>query len=119
MRLRISLYVLAALLLGAHFLRAGHFLMVGICLAAPLLFAWRSHRALIALQLAAYGAAATWIAVAIELVHTRQQYGQRWTAAAIILGSVALFTLIAGLLLNSGAIKRFYPKQRPEESGSE
>ena len=109
MGLRISLFVLAALLLGAHFLRAGNFAMVALCLAAPLLFFYRKRWSLIALQFLAYCAAATWIGVAIQLVQLRQQTGQPWTVAAVILGSVALFTLLAGLLLNSRAIKERYP----------
>lgn len=108
MILRISLYVLAALLLGAHFLRAGNIAMTALCLAAPLLFLWKSRWSLIALQCLAYGAAATWIAVAIRLVQMRLQLGQAWTAAGVILGSVALFTLLAGLLLNSRALRRRY-----------
>ena len=108
MVLRISLYVLAALLLGAHFLRAGNVAMVALCLAAPLLFLWRSRWSLIALQCLAYGAAATWIAVAMQLLQMRQQLGQPWTAAVVILGSVAVFTLLAGLLLNSRAIRARY-----------
>ncbi len=109
MALRIGLVSVAALLLGAHFLRAGHFLMVAVCVAAPLLFFYRRRWSLIALQLLAYCATATWVAVAIDLVQMRQQLGQRWTAAAIILGSVALFTLISGLLLNSRKITSRYP----------
>jgi len=109
MALRIGLYTLAALLLGAHFLRAGNFLMVAVCVASPLLFLYRRRWSLIALQLLAYCASATWIAVAIDLVQMREQLGQRWTAAAIILGSVALYTLIAGLLLNSRRITARYP----------
>lgn len=118
MRLRISLFVIAALLLGAHFLRAGNFLMVALCAAAPLLFLWRRRWSLIALQLLAYCASATWIAVAIDLVQMREQLGQRWTAAAIILGSVALFTLLAGLLLNSRKITACYPYRETGKSGS-
>ncbi len=109
MGLRISLYVVAALLLGAHFLRAGNLVIMLLCLAAPLLFLWRQRWSLIALQFLAYCAAGSWIGVAIRLVQLRQQLGQPWTAAAIILGSVALYTLLAGLLLNSRAIKERYP----------
>jgi hypothetical protein len=121
MTLRVSLYVLAALLLDAHFLRAGNLAMTALCLAAPLLFLWRNRWSLIALQCLAYGAAVTWIVAAIQLVQTRQQLGQAWTAAVIILGSVALFTLLAGLLLNSRAIRERYrsaanrPGATPEE----
>jgi len=117
MSMRISLYTVAALLLGAHFLRAGNFLMVAVCAAAPLLFFYRRRWSLIALQVLAYCASATWIAVAIDLVQMRQQLGQRWTAAAIILGSVALYTLISGLLLNSRRITARYPYREPGESG--
>ncbi|MEK7435289.1 MAG: hypothetical protein AAB150_00220 [Pseudomonadota bacterium] len=108
MILRISLYTIAALLLGAHFLRGGNLVMAGFCLAAPLLFLWRQRWSLILLQLLAYGAAGTWIAVAYQLVQLRQQLGQPWTVAALILGTVALFSLIAGLLLNSRATRERY-----------
>jgi hypothetical protein len=107
--LRISLFVTAAVLLGAHFLRAGNPVMVALCLAAPLLFFQRKRWSLIVLQLLAYGAAGTWIAVAIQLMQLRQQSGQPWTAAALILGSVALFSVLAGLLLNSRAMSESYP----------
>jgi len=107
--MRIIIFVTAALLLGAHFLRAGNLALVALCLAAPLLFFWRQRWSLILLQLLAYCAAAIWIAAAVQLVQMREQLGQPWTVAAIILGSVALLTLLAGLLLNSRAIRERYP----------
>jgi hypothetical protein len=117
MRLRIALYTVSALLLGAHFLRAANLVMVALCLAAPLLFLWRQRWSLILLQVLAYGAAATWIAVAAQLVQLRQQSGQSWTGAAVILGTVALLTLLAGLLLNSSAMRERYPSgHTPEEN---
>ena len=97
------------MLLGAHFLRAGNLALVALCVAAPLLFFWRQRWSLILLQLLAYCAAAIWIAAAVQLVQMREQLGQPWTVAAIILGSVALLTLLAGLLLNSRAIRERYP----------
>ena len=109
MKLRIGLIIIAALLLGAHFLRAGNLLMVALCLAAPLLFLYRRRRSLLLLQLLAYGATGVWIMAAVQLVQMRQELAQPWTAAAVILGTVALFTLMAGLLLNSAAIKDRYP----------
>jgi hypothetical protein len=108
MILRISLFAIAAALLGAHFLRAGNLALVALCIAAPLLFFWRKRWSLIALQLMAYGAAANWVAVAVRMVHVREHFGRPWTAAALILGSVALYTLVAGLLLNSRSIRERY-----------
>lgn len=108
MLLRTVLVSVAALLLGAHFLREGNYVLVAACLAAPLLFLWKKRWSLVLLQLMAYGAAATWIVVAFQLVEVRQQTGRPWTVAVLILGLVALFTLVAGLLLNSRAIRQRY-----------
>jgi hypothetical protein len=109
MIVRIALYVIAALLLGAHFYRAGHFVLVALCVAVPFLFFWRRRWSLVALQALAYVAAAVWLYAALDLVHVREQMGRPWTAAAIILGTVALLTLVAGALLNSRAIASRYP----------
>lgn len=109
MLLRTVLVSVAALLLGAHFLREGNHVLVAACLAAPLLFLWKKRWSLVLLQLMAYGAAATWIVVALQLVEVRQQTGRPWTVAVLILGLVALFTLVAGLLLNSRSISQRYP----------
>ncbi len=110
MALRIGLYAVAALLLGAHFLRESNLFAVALCAAAPLLFLCRRRWAPIALQIMAYGAAAIWIMVAVHLVEQRQFAGRDWTTAAIILGSVALLTLLAGLLLNARAIRERYSR---------
>ena len=109
MTLRIGLFVVAALLLGAHFYRNGDYLLAALCPAAPLLFFHKKRWSLILLQVLAYGAAATWVGTAIRLVEYRQRMGRPWTAAAIILGAVALLTLAAGLLLNSRSIAQRYP----------
>ena len=109
MKIRITLFVVAALLIGAHFLRARDLLLVGFCVAAPLLFLYRNRWSLIVLQLCAYGATAAWLHTAYRLVEFRQHIGRSWTVAAIILGSVALFTLISGLLLNSRCMRERYP----------
>ena len=102
---RISLFSLAALLLGAHFLRAGEHVLVVLCLFAPLLFLVRQRWIPLLLQLLAYGAAAVWIVQAVHLVEQRQLVGKPWLLAAAILGAVALFTGIAGALLNSRSIR--------------
>jgi len=109
MALHFSLYLTAALLLAAHFLRSGNLLLLALCLAAPALFLYRKRSSLLVLQGLAYCAAGTWITVAIQLAQTRQHLGQSWTVAVIILGTVAALTLMAGLLLNSRAITHRYP----------
>ncbi|HSO45092.1 MAG TPA: hypothetical protein VLQ47_06190, partial [Rhodoferax sp.] len=64
---------------------------------------------LILLQLAAYGATLNWLLAIVLLVQMRQQVGRHWTTAALILGAVALLTLLAGLLLNSRSLRERYP----------
>ncbi len=83
-------------------------LLAAACLAAPLIFFRRKRWVLILLQLMAYGASAIWIDAAIRLIGFRQQAGRPWALAAVILGAVALFTLAAGLLLNSRSIRERY-----------
>ena len=108
MSVRISLFIIAASLLGAHFYRSGHFLLVALCLATPLLFLHKKRWSLVVLQFAAYCATATWLGTALQLVQFRQQIGRPWAAAAIILGAVALLTLVAGLLMNSRCLRERY-----------
>lgn len=107
---RIILFVFAALLLGAHFLRAGNLGMVALCLTSPLLFLVRKRWSLILLQVMAYFAAVTWIVATVQIVQQRQLEGRAWTAAAIILGAVAALTFLAGLLLNSRSMKGRYSR---------
>lgn len=106
--IRIVLYVIAAVLLGAHFLRSGDYWLVGLCAATPLCFLKKSPWSLILLQIGAYCGAIIWIATAFQLVAERQQEGRPSTAAVIILGAVALFSLMSGLLLNSQLVRDRY-----------
>ncbi|MBW6494518.1 MAG: hypothetical protein K0B16_08180 [Burkholderiaceae bacterium] len=107
---RIVLVIIAALLIAAHFLRAMDTPMVALSLAAPLLLLWRRRWSLIALQVLAYLAAWRWIDTALGLIAMREQLGRPWTAAAIILGAVALFTALIGVLLNGRSMRERYPR---------
>lgn len=110
MKLRVGLYVTAALLMAAHFLRQGSVIGVALCLAAPLLFLWSKRWVLVVLQVLAYGAAARWVVTALHIVEQRQLDGRAWTAAALILSAVALLSLGAGLLLNARSMWDRYPR---------
>jgi len=112
MALRIFLFTIAALLSGAHFFRANHYALVILCLATPMLFLLRKSWILMLLQLAAYAATANWFVTTLELVQFRQQLGRPWMAAVIILVSVAVFTLITGVLLNARCMRNHYPSAK-------
>ena len=108
MAFRIALFIVAAALTAAHFFRADSYAMVALSLATPLLFLYKKGWSLVLLQLAAYGATLNWLIATLLLVQMRQQVGRPWTTAAIILGAVALLTLMAGLLLNSRSMRERY-----------
>lgn len=108
MPIRIGFFVIITWLAAAHFFRSGSYWLVFLCLAAPLLFFYKKHWSLILLQLGAYWASAIWLGALLELVQFRQQAGRPWTTAAVILGSVALLTLLAGLLMNSRCMREHY-----------
>ena len=109
MILRIVLYVVAALVLAAHFYRDGNLVLVAVCVAVPFLFLHRRRRSLLALQALAYVGALVWIYTALDIVYVRTQMGRPFTAAVIILGSVAVFTAVTGVLLNGRRMRDRYP----------
>jgi hypothetical protein len=109
MVLRVIPVIIAALILAAHFLRAGNFVVMAACLLAPLLLLIRERWSLIVLQVLAYVGAGLWLTTILEILQQRLRLGLPWTRLVLILGGVALFTLIAGLLLNSAAVKEKYP----------
>ncbi len=108
MAFRLVLFIIAAALTAAHFLRAENHGLVALSLATPLLFLHRKRWSLVLLQLAAYGATVNWLITALMLVQMRQQIGRPWATAAVILGAVALITLLAGLLLNARVVRARY-----------
>jgi len=109
MIVRIVLYVVAALVLAAHFYRDGNLPLVAVCIAVPFLFLHRRRRSLLALQLLAYAGALVWVYTALDIVYVRNQIGRPWTAAVLILGTVAVVTALAGALLNGRAMRERYP----------
>lgn len=106
----IGLHILSALLVGAHFLRAGQIVLSTLCLLLPLLLLYRQRISLIVLQIFAYITVAVWLHTAWRLIMLRVAQGLNWKTAVAILGSVALIGLIAGLLLNTQALRERYPK---------
>ena len=109
---RIIPLLIASLLLAAHFLRDGNIIgLVVVTLLMPLLLLIKKRWSLIVLQVAACVAASVWLYTMIMLVQERMMFGRRWGIAVIILGSVALFTILSGVLLNSRSVRNKYPSR--------
>jgi hypothetical protein len=83
-----------------------------VSVLVPLLLLIRKRWSLILVQLSAYAAAGVWLSTAIHLVQERMISARPWSGAVIILSTVALFSVFAGLLLNSRKVKERYPSSR-------
>jgi hypothetical protein len=80
-----------------------------VSVLVPLLLLVRKRWSLMLVQWSAYGAAVVWTYATIHVVHERMLLARPWSSAVIILTSVALFSVFAGLLLNSRRVKERYP----------
>lgn len=105
---RVALYIVAALLIAAHFLRMGNMIAVVVCLATPLLFLIRRRWSLFLLQGLAYVAGVIWLATTWQIVSMRVAFGQPWLRAAFILLVVATVTALAGFLLRGHSLQLRY-----------
>lgn len=104
--------IISALLLSAHFLRAGRLLLVAISLAFPLLLLVRRRWAARAVQLVLVLGAAEWVRTALAIVHERQDAGLPWVRSVVILGVVAIFTAATALVLQLQPFKLRYSTGR-------
>ena len=95
--------VLALLVLGAHFYRAGLFPLVVGCVLAPGLLLVRREWATGILRAVLLAGAVEWLLTAQRIAFLRDQAGQPSMRMWIILGSVAAFTLLAAWAVPGGA----------------
>ena len=100
--------ILSLLVFGAHFLRVGSFIGTGVCIALLFLLFLRARWVPALIQVVLLVAAAEWLRTLYVLIGDRTALGQSWTVAAIILGSVAAFTILSTLVFRGRALKRYY-----------
>lgn len=107
--------ILSSLLLGAHFFRADLTFLAVLIVLFPVIFlvkrAWVARLA----QLVLFLGGIEWIRTLLVFVADRRETGQPWTRLAVILGSVALFTVGSGLLFSlSGALRKRYGLEKDD-----
>ena len=103
------LAVLAALVLGAHVLRAGHTVAAVLLALSPALLLVRRPWASWCLSAVLSIGALEWLRTLVFLVGVRRAGGQPYTRLAVILGVVALVSAAAALLLAREARRRPAP----------
>lgn len=110
--LRLLPVVLSFLLLAAHFHRAGLTLLVGICAFLPLLLFLRKPWVPQFFQAVLVMGALEWLRTLYVLAEMRIALEQPWNRLAVVLGAVALFTALAGLVFNGDSLRARYCLRR-------
>jgi hypothetical protein len=100
--------IFSMLMLGAHFFRAGHLLLAGGALLSLGLLCIRRPLAARLMQGLLVAGAIEWLVTADGLVMFRQAQGLPWLRLAIILGLVALCTLLSALVFRTSGLKSRY-----------
>lgn len=109
---RLSLPVLALLLLAAHFWRAGAWPLVLICMALLPLLAWHRRWVAHAVQATLVLGTLEWLRTAALLAQQRLALGQPVVRMVLILAAVALFTAAAAAVFGSAALRCRYAAPR-------
>lgn len=106
--LKLSPVILSFLMLAAHFYRSGLVIFAIISLLIPFLLFIRNIWIPRMIQIILIIGALEWIRTILIFVEERKLYEMPWVRLAVILGSVALFTALSGLLFQLKSIKRYY-----------
>lgn len=102
--------LLSTILLAAHFLRAGHLLIVVFVLATiPLLTVRRPWSARLVQGVLALGAL-EWVRALLQLARLRAELGVPYARMVVILGVVALVTAVAALLFETRRLRQRFSR---------
>jgi hypothetical protein len=103
---------LSALLLGAHFLRRGDFVLVALCVGlVALLFVRRAWAARV-VQVALVLGAMEWMRTLAALVPARRAAGESWVRLVVILSGVALLAVAAAALFETARLRERFRRAR-------
>ena len=100
--------IFSAMLLGAHFYRAGMIPLVVLSLLFPVLLFLRRVWAARLVQVILVLGAVEWLRTLLTLVAERRAIGQLWGRLVLILGLVAVFTGCSALLFYSRSLRKRY-----------
>jgi hypothetical protein len=107
-RALLVLPVLAAVLLAAHFFRAGQLLIAALASAAPLLLAIPRPWAARLMQLTLLAGAVEWLRTLALFASTRIALGQPTLRLTIILVAVAALTAASAAVFRQPALRQRY-----------
>ena len=109
--LRLLPVFISFLLLSAHFYRAGQIdlAIIPLLLFVPLIF--RKSWVPWLIQLVLLLGAIEWLRTLYSVAQIRIEFGMPWVRMAVILGAVALFTALSGLVFRSKGLRKRYSNE--------
>lgn len=87
-------FVLATIVLAAHFFRLGNILVTGICLVFPLIFFYKKPATLFIARAFMVVATLEWGKTTAQFIVERMDMGTDWTRLALIMGAVVAFNIL-------------------------
>ncbi len=106
--LGIAAIVLSFLLLAAHVMRSGGLPLAMLVAAFSLLLFVPRKWAARVIQIILVLGAVEWVATIVAIANERREEGRPWLRMAIILGAVALWTLLSAAAFRIPALARRY-----------
>lgn len=100
--------ILSALLMAAHFSRVDNNWLSIFCLALPLLLLVKKLWVKRVYQFLLVIGGSIWIERTVALVQTRQEASESWMRLAVILSTVALFTMLSSLSFETKKARKRY-----------
>ncbi len=112
--LRLLPVIISCALMAAHFYRAGLPLLVATSAFLPLLLFLRRRWVPRLFQVLLVGGALEWLRTLYMLAAMRVAFDQPWGRLAVILGAVALFTALSGLVFKARSLRTYYRRSGAE-----
>ena len=106
---------ISLLLLAAHFLRYGNILFMTLSLLAIPLLAIRKKWVVLLFRTLLFLGTVEWVRTIWTLAAIRMEFGKPYLRMAIILGGVAVFTLISAFVFNSKRLKNRFSEAEDNE----
>jgi uncharacterized PurR-regulated membrane protein YhhQ (DUF165 family) len=100
--------IISLLLLAAHFMYAGQTVLIFFMLLLPLLLILKETWIPRVFQLVLLLGAVEWLRTLMVLAQTRISFGEPWIRMAVILGFIALLTVLSGLVFRSKSLRKRY-----------
>jgi hypothetical protein len=100
--------VISALLMAAHFMRAGQELLMALSLTLPLLLLLKHRAVPLIVSVALVLGALEWVYTLVKIAAFRADMGASWGRMAWILGLVALFTACSALVFRLRGVRARY-----------